>query len=363
MENRYLTYIMGNHFLRHSSCRLKRGGFLAYTEVGDRNCSQVLLCLPGLLETRGSFDRLLQAASNLKRVRAIAVDYCGRGGSDALPNDSGYCMSLYLHDVEEFIRSEIFQAGQPRPKLDVIGTSMGGILAMYLASKSSNCVAGLFLNDVGLSLNWMSIYGLFEGMKVSGLLPDTKHIASNLGVTEGAVREAQSPQHFDLPHHKDWKGMKFGHVLSGFNGPVRLIYGGQSGVCLQQQVNEFEKKYPANSLMRIEEASHPVPFTDEVCEFIWHSMHLVAEINKVPEPISTKLIQVQEQLPLEEVPQPATNSSGIQHTKTPNTGLNIATAKDQEQSSAQVFVQSDKARISKGSKWIGKFINWLSRSK
>jgi alpha-beta hydrolase superfamily lysophospholipase len=112
---------------------LNCGRRLAFQEIGTRESPQVLLCLPGLLETSASFEPLLVAATHATSLRVIAIDHCGRGNSDALPMDSGYAMAIYLADTEEFISRHIFQASEPHPKLDVMGTSMGGILAMYLA--------------------------------------------------------------------------------------------------------------------------------------------------------------------------------------------------------------------------------------
>jgi pimeloyl-ACP methyl ester carboxylesterase len=217
---------------------------------------------------------LLVAATHATSLRVIAIDHCGRGNSDALPMDSGYAMAIYLADTEEFISRHIFQASEPHPKLDVMGTSMGGILAMYLASNPRNNLNGIFLNDIGLSLTWMSILGLYKSSQVSGRSPEPKDLATKLGVTEGAVRDVQSPHHFDLPHQKNWKGMNFAHTLSNFAGPVRLIYGSQSGVCLDDQVQEFIESYPKANVLRVEGASHPVPFTENVCEFVLSSLHL-----------------------------------------------------------------------------------------
>ncbi len=352
-----------NHLQQHLTSPLERGGRLAFTEVGERGSAQVLLCLPGLLETSSSFEQLLLAANHSPGLRVIAVDYCGRGGSDALSMDSGYTMSLYLADVEEFIRREVFQAGLPKPKLDVIGTSMGGILGMYLASNPSNGMTGLFLNDIGLSLTWMSIFGLYEGMKVSGRVPDANHLASSLGVTEGVVRDVQSPHHFDLPHRKDWKGMNFGHTLSDFGGPVRLIYGSQSAVCLPQQVHDFAQKYKDTNLLRAEGASHPVPFTDAVCEFVLQALHLEPQTNKVNKPTIKKTIQVQELLPLEVVLQPTATPLQVQDTLPYNTSLTQAEAAAQAYLNTQEVTNSTDVQAERSSNWRSKIFSWFLRSK
>jgi pimeloyl-ACP methyl ester carboxylesterase len=332
------------------------GRKLAFSEVGERNSSRVLLCLPGLLETRATFDPLLEAVGDAEGLRVISLDYCGRGGSDPLPADGGYHMSVYLSDVETLIRQEIFDHGLPRPRLDILGTSMGGILGMYLASNADNDVQGLLLNDIGLNLTWMSIYGLYEGMKTAGRMPETGHLATRLGVTEGAVRDVQSPHHFDLPHHKDWKGMKFGHILHNFKGSVCLVYGSESGVCLPQQVQELHDKFPKLAAMQVQGATHPVPFSESVCKFVVQSLKLapVPSRTKLPEAMPVKDSFVQAPLtlelsatttPLEEAVVPVTSVEKIQI---------VVDHKVESVHSAEVENKSN---------WRIKFAKWLARFK
>lgn len=245
---------------------------LAYSAVGDVNSPGVLLCLPGLLETRATFDPLLKAAEGVPGLRVVSLDLCGRGHSSPLPGDKGYTMQVYLQDIVQFIRAELTPAGQPVPRIDVLGTSMGGILAMYLASDAHNQVQGLYLNDIGLDLPWMSIYSLYDGMKKEGRLPTPEEMAAKYKVSMGAVLAVQSPSHFDLPYRKDWKGMKFGHLLSGFQGPVRLLHGSESGVCTAQQVKALQQEFPKAHVLEVAGAAHPVPFNAAVNQFVLQSL-------------------------------------------------------------------------------------------
>lgn len=262
---------------------------LAYSSVGDANSPHVLLCLPGLLETRATFDPLLKAADGLQGLRVISVDLCGRGDSSPLPGDKGYTMQVYLEDIVQFIRHELMPDGKPVPHIEVLGTSMGGILAMYLAHEQSNHIRGLFFNDIGLELPWMSIYGLYDGMKKEGRLPTPEEMADKFNVSIGAVLAVQSPAHFDLPYRKDWKGMKFGHLLSDFKGPVRLMHGSDSGVCTDQQVKGLQREFPKAQVLEVAGAAHPVPFNAMVNQFVLQSLSLavvapvkVAAVREVP---------------------------------------------------------------------------------
>jgi pimeloyl-ACP methyl ester carboxylesterase len=241
---------------------------LAYSEVGDANSRHVLLCLPGLLETRASFDALLHSAQGARGLRVISLEYAGRGDSSPLPGDRGYAMSVYLADTLAFIKQVVLREDGVVTRLEVLGTSMGGILAMYLAHELGSRIDGLFFNDIGLTLPWLSIYGLYDGMKVQGNLPKPEVLAARLHVTLGAVVAAQSPDHFDLPYRKDWRGMKFGHLLRDFRGPIRLIHGGASGVCQSHQVRELQQAFAQCEVLEVAGVGHPAPFTPAVCQFV-----------------------------------------------------------------------------------------------
>jgi pimeloyl-ACP methyl ester carboxylesterase len=249
---------------------------LAYSAVGDVSSPHLLLCLPGLLETRATFDSLLQDAEGVHGLRVVSLDLCGRGDSSPLAGDKGYTMQVYLEDIKHFIRTELMPDSKPVPRIELLGTSMGGILGMYLACDAHNHVSGLFLNDIGLDLPWMSIYGLYDGMKKEGRLPTPEEMAAKFNVSLGAVLAVQSPSHFDLSYRKDWKGMKFGHLLSDFKGPLRLMHGSESGVCTAQQVKDLQRAFPKAKVLEVVGAAHPVPFNATVNKFVLKALDLPA---------------------------------------------------------------------------------------
>ena len=285
-------------FSAHQFHLPKGNRHLAFSSVGDADSSHVLLCLPGLLETRATFDPLLQAAEGLQGLRVISLDLCGRGDSSPLLGDKGYTMQVYLKDIVHFMRTELMPDGKPVPHIEVLGTSMGGILAMYLASDAHNHIRGLFFNDIGLDLPWMSIYGLYDGMKKEGRLPTPQEMAAQFNVSMGAVLAVQSPTHFDLPYRKDWKGMKFGHLLAGFKGPVRLMHGSASGVCTAQQVKDLQREFPKAQVLEVAGAAHPVPFNAMVNQFVLQALHMPAATTTNSEPVREAPVQQALQMPM-----------------------------------------------------------------
>ncbi len=93
--------------------------------------------------TRNSRDFEDLAPHLQRRGRVIVPDVRGRGRSARDPNPQNYQPAIYLQDIIALLDA----VGAPR--VTVIGTSMGGILAMMLASGHRDRVAAIVLNDIG----------------------------------------------------------------------------------------------------------------------------------------------------------------------------------------------------------------------
>jgi pimeloyl-ACP methyl ester carboxylesterase len=100
-----------------------------------------LLCLPGL--TRNARDFELVACRLSPGRRVIAVELRGRGESGYAPDPATYAPPNYVVDIEALLIELAL------PPFVIVGTSLGGILAMLLASADSDRVAGAVLNDIG----------------------------------------------------------------------------------------------------------------------------------------------------------------------------------------------------------------------
>lgn len=103
-----------------------------------------LLCIPGFTRTSRDFEELGRLLSANRRV--LCPDLVGRGESSRLDDPAGYTMRNYLAQVVDVLRSlEI-------PEVAVLGVSMGGLLAMALASEQAATVSQLIVVDVGPSV-------------------------------------------------------------------------------------------------------------------------------------------------------------------------------------------------------------------
>jgi pimeloyl-ACP methyl ester carboxylesterase len=101
----------------------------------------VVLCLHGLMRNSRDFGALALHLS--ARYRVIVPDVRGRGLSARDPNFNNYQIPVYLRDTLTLL------AGLGAARVSIIGTSMGGLMAMLLAGTQPKLVSRIVLNDVG----------------------------------------------------------------------------------------------------------------------------------------------------------------------------------------------------------------------
>ena len=226
---------------------------VAYSRLGELNAKHIFLCLPGLLETRESFYPLLAMVEQFDDCCWISIDYCGRGNSDQLPASEQYSFSKYLADAQDLIEA-LLQPSQVNSnrKLHLIGTSMGGILAMHLVNRLSHKVDSVMLNDIGFYLHWSALMTLYQNIKKSDNQID------KLTVDVRALEAVQSSSHFDLPYEFDLLGMRFHTLLQNFTGRVVLLHNAESPICSLNIANQSKAKFPTLKVWTLDKHGHPV---------------------------------------------------------------------------------------------------------
>lgn len=114
---------------------------MAYTEWGSPDQPRALICVHGLTRHGRDFDQLAGHLSDARRV--ICPDIVGRGNSDWLRDPQGYALPQYLSDLVTLL------ARLDVERIDWLGTSMGGLIGMLLASQPGSPIERLILNDIG----------------------------------------------------------------------------------------------------------------------------------------------------------------------------------------------------------------------
>jgi pimeloyl-ACP methyl ester carboxylesterase len=132
------------HWHSHDGLRL-----YARIYAGPAAGAPTVLCLHGLTRNSRDFEDLaphLQA-----RYRVIVPDLRGRGQSARDPHLQNYQPVIYVQDLLALLTA----AGAVR--VAVVGTSLGGILAMMLGFSHPERIAGMVLNDVGPEIDPVGI--------------------------------------------------------------------------------------------------------------------------------------------------------------------------------------------------------------
>jgi pimeloyl-ACP methyl ester carboxylesterase len=118
---------------------------LHYTDWGPKKAKRVIVCAHGYSGNARDFDYLAAALAG-RGTRVVCLDIAGRGDSDWLSPALSYNFAQFLSDIHELI-------GHLRVKqVDWVGTSMGGLLGMLLASQPGSPVRRLVMNDIGAFL-------------------------------------------------------------------------------------------------------------------------------------------------------------------------------------------------------------------
>ncbi|MBP2302023.1 alpha/beta fold hydrolase [Azospirillum picis] len=113
---------------------------LAYTEWGSP-LQPTLICLGGIANSARRFDYLARALS--RRYHVLCMDWAGRGRSGWLAEQSDYSFEANVAQVLALIRHKRLE------RVTLLGSSLGGSVAMRVAAEAPALVDRLILNDIG----------------------------------------------------------------------------------------------------------------------------------------------------------------------------------------------------------------------
>ena len=146
-------------YSKHYHLGLGFHGFhrINYLEWGDTkkfNTQETLLCVHGITRNAHDFDFL--ASKLCTKYRIVCPDVVGRGDSDHLDSADGYNYLQYNADMNTLI------ARLGVTEVNWIGTSMGGIIGMVLASVPQSPIRRLIINDIGPEVSRDALVGISD---------------------------------------------------------------------------------------------------------------------------------------------------------------------------------------------------------
>jgi pimeloyl-ACP methyl ester carboxylesterase len=191
------------------ACLAPAGGFhrMRFVEWGAPDHPHVVVCVHGLTRNGRDFDGL---ASRLARdARVICPDVVGRGASERLRDPAGYGYPQYLSDLAALV------AYTGAAQVDWVGTSMGGLIGMFLAAQPGTPLRRLVMNDVGPFVPKASLERLAQYV---GRMPP----AASLAHAEATLREVAAP--FGPLTDAQWRHLAEHTFARGADGLWRSDY-------------------------------------------------------------------------------------------------------------------------------------------
>lgn len=197
---------------------------LSYREYGDRNAPRIpLLCLSGLTRNSKDFHDFALRHANVRRI--VCLDYRGRGRSAYDPNPRNYEAAVYLNDIQHLL------AVARIPKAIVLGTSLGGILAMAMTAVMPSVLAGVIINDIGPEVSETGRQRIAEYVGRGVFVPDYESGAASW-------RQAYAPAYPNLGDEGWLQIARTSFTEDERRGGLRLDYDLNIAIALKEQAKQ-----------------------------------------------------------------------------------------------------------------------------
>ena len=208
-------------------------------DYGNESSRLNLLCMHGLTRNSADFEAL--CAYLQPRYRLIVADQRGRGRSDYDSNAANYHPGTYIQDMFRLIDKLQLD------KLILIGTSMGGLMAMLMAGFLPGKLRGVVLNDVG------------PVVEVEGLKRIQGYVGLGRPVTSWAeaVAQVRSINEAALPDYNEAQWQHFARKLYRENGQGELVLNYDPAIA--KMMNQDQEQAVPADLWFAFDALKPIP--------------------------------------------------------------------------------------------------------
>lgn len=266
--------------VREASLRgLSKTGFhrLAYRESGPEDPVPVV-CLHGLGRNARDFDALAEDLAAAGR-RVACLDVVGRGDSAWLGDPMDYGYPQYLADTAALI------ARLGCDQVDMVGTSMGGLIGMMLAAQPDNPIRRLVVNDVGPFIPKAALERILDYFGKDPRFPDLaaaeayhRRIYSGFG----ALSDAQWRHLTETSLRRDGEGWRLHYdpriaapmreteivdvdlwpLWDAIACPVLVLRGAESDLLLADTAAQMEQRGPRARVVEIAGCGHAPALLD-----------------------------------------------------------------------------------------------------
>ncbi len=248
---------------------------LYYTDEGT---GVPILCLSGLTRDSQDFNFV---TPHLTGVSLIKMDYRGRGQSDWADDYSTYSVPQEAQDAIALLDHLGIE------KAAILGTSRGGLIAMFLAATAKDRLIGVALNDIGPVIDQGGLDGIMDYIgrnPAAKTIDDAVEQRAKIMVGFNNVPDSRWREELSILYHETENGLQitydpklrdavaltFGQpqpdlwpLFEALNGlPLALIHGENSDLLSDATVTEMRNRQPDMIYGRVPDRGH-IPFLDE----------------------------------------------------------------------------------------------------
>jgi len=245
---------------------------ISYLEWSSSKAERTIVCAHGLTRNSRDFDILAEQLSEDARV--ICPDLIGRGESTWFSDAHHYNQPQYLIDMTALI------ARLDVESLTWIGTSLGGLLGMYLAAQDNSPITALILNDVGpvVPRSAMARIAKYAGNSVNFPNLDTAQqyvrrifasgeelsdeiwnnitLHSVIQKSDGSYTLAYDPKVSSSMFKLWFTGVHLWSIWERIRCPVLVLWGAESDVLLPETIEKMRRSGPKIDVIKIPNCGH-----------------------------------------------------------------------------------------------------------
>jgi pimeloyl-ACP methyl ester carboxylesterase len=252
---------------------------LAYTHWGEPTAARTAVCVHGLSRYGRDFDAL---ASDLAGAgwRVACPDVVGRGDSDRLADPMGYGFPQYMADMTALL------ARLDAASIDWVGTSMGGLIGLFMAVQPKSPIRRLVLNDVGPFVPKAALEWIAANLSDGAVFPDLAAVEAYLRryhagfgdlsdaqwqtmaersarpLAEGGWRLAFDPAIAAPMAAQPAADVDLWAIWDLVRCPVLVLRGARSTLLTAETASEMTRRGPKARLVEIADAGHAPALLD-----------------------------------------------------------------------------------------------------
>ncbi len=203
-----------------------------------------VLCMHGLTRNHQDFEPMIAALGD--QYRFIAVDVRGRGRSAYDPDPTHYTPQVYIKDMEILLD----HLGLKRVAL--VGTSMGGLMAMLMMKAMPARICGVVLNDIGPSVDKAGLKRIAGYVGKSGPIENWAEAADRLQNMQGPFFPALDADDWMAFARRTFRERDDGQVVLDYDPAIAASFGkGKISLWLRLLMWQLFKSMYASPLLVI----------------------------------------------------------------------------------------------------------------